>query len=128
MLEHIEDDVRAVRGARALVREGGHVVMFVPAFPFAYGRFDKAVGHYRRYTKASLREAFEAAGLDLVDLRYVNMPGLASWYVGVRLLRMTVSDSVVVRLWDRTITPLARRLESKRRPPFGQSLLAVARV
>lgn len=128
VLEHIEDDVAALRGAKTLVRTGGHIVMFVPAFPFAYGRFDKAVGHYRRYTKASIRETFDAAGLALVDLRYVNMPGLASWFVGVRLLRMTVTDSALVRLWDRTVTPIARGLESKRRAPFGQSLLAVARV
>src|SRR5439155_12219017 len=42
VLEHIEDDVQALRGAARLVRPGGAVVMFVPAFPFAAGRFDRA--------------------------------------------------------------------------------------
>ncbi len=128
VLEHLEDDVAALRGACELVKADGQVVMFVPAFNFAYGRFDKQVGHFRRYTKASLRDAYENAGLEVVDIRYVNMPGLASWFVGVRLLRMTVSDSALVRLWDRVITPRARKFEAKRRPPFGQSLLAVGRV
>ncbi|MDP1793475.1 MAG: class I SAM-dependent methyltransferase [Acidimicrobiales bacterium] len=128
VLEHIENDVAALGGARDLVKPGGHVVMFVPAFNFAYGRFDQQVGHFRRYTKATLRAAYEKAGLELVDLRYVNMPGLASWFVGVRLLRMQVSDSALVRAWDKTITPIARRLEKNHRPPFGQSLLAVAKV
>lgn len=128
VLEHIEDDVVALRGARRLVRPGGHVVMFVPAFEFAYGRFDAQVGHFRRYRLSNLRDRFEQAGLAVEDIRYVNAPGLLSWFLGVRLLRMPVSDSALVKLWDRTITPAARRLEAKRRPPFGQSLLAVGRV
>jgi 16S rRNA A1518/A1519 N6-dimethyltransferase RsmA/KsgA/DIM1 with predicted DNA glycosylase/AP lyase activity len=35
VLEHIEHDVRALHGARALVRGGGAIVVFVPAFEFA---------------------------------------------------------------------------------------------
>lgn len=128
VLEHIADDVAALRGAHTLVRPGGHVVMFVPAFEFAYGRFDAQVGHFRRYTKPTLRSRVEQAGLEVVDLRYVNAPGLASWFLGVRLLRMQVTDSTLVRAWDSTITPLTRRIESRVRVPFGQSLLVVAKV
>ncbi len=128
VLEHIKDDVAALRGARGLVRPGGHVVMFVPAFEFAYGRFDAQVGHFRRYRLSNLRDRFEQAGLVVEDIRYVNAPGLLSWFLGVRLLRMPVSDSALVKLWDRTITPVARKLEEKQPLPFGQSLLAVGRV
>ena len=54
VLEHIEDDIGALSAAHRLLRPGGKVVMFVPAFPFAMSRFDRAVGHYRRYRRASL--------------------------------------------------------------------------
>jgi SAM-dependent methyltransferase len=128
VLEHIDDDTGALRAAHSLVRPGGSVVMFVPAFGFAMSRFDRAVGHVRRYTTRSLRTTFTAAGLDVERIHYVNAPGLAAWFVGMRLLRMTPHDGPTVRLWDRIVVPAARAVESRVRPPFGQSVFAVARV
>ncbi len=34
VLEHVADDVAALRGAAGLVRRGGKVIVFVPAFPW----------------------------------------------------------------------------------------------
>jgi hypothetical protein len=120
--------VGALRAAHRIVRPGGAVVVIVPAFPFAMGRFDREVGHVRRYTKQSLRRAYESAGLTIEELYYLNAPGLLAWFIGMRLLRMTPRDGVTVRLWDRVVVPIARRIESRWRPPFGQSLVARGRV
>jgi predicted O-methyltransferase YrrM len=128
VLEHIPDDVGALRAAHRLVRPGGAVVMFVPAFEVAMSRFDREVGHVRRYTRRSLRKTMEAAGLAVDDVRYVDMPGLPAWIVGMRLLRMTPGDGALLRLWDRTVIPLARLIEARIRAPFGKSLIAVAHV
>jgi hypothetical protein len=104
------------------------VVVFVPAFPFAMSEFDRAIGHHRRYTKAAARRAFAGAGLRVEELRYVNAPGLAAWTVGMRFLRMRPREGVVLRGWDRAVVPVARRIEKRLPPPFGQSLLAVGRT
>ena len=128
VLEHIADDVGALRAAHRLVLPGGTVVMFVPAFEFAMGRFDRAVGHVRRYRRATLRAAFEAADLAVERLHYVNLPGLPAWFVGMRLLGMTPGEGPLLRAWDAGVVPAARALESRVRPPFGQSLFAVGRV
>jgi SAM-dependent methyltransferase len=128
VLEHIEDDVAALRAAGGLVRPGGAVVVFVPAFPFAMSRFDRAIGHFRRYTASTLRAAIAGAGLSADDVRYVNAPGLLAWTVGMRLLRMSPREGLALRAWDGAVVPAARRVEARRRPPFGQSLLAVARA
>lgn len=128
VLEHIADDVAALRSAGRLVRPGGAVVLFVPAFPFAMSRFDRAIGHFRRYTARSLRAALAAAGLEEEVVRYVNAPGLLAWTVGMRLLRMSPREGVVLRSWDRAVAPATRWVEERWRPPFGQSLLAVART
>jgi SAM-dependent methyltransferase len=125
VLEHIEDDVGALRGAGRLVRPGGAVVMFVPAFPFAAGRFDRAIGHVRRYTRRTLTHAYESAGLRVAVLRYVNAPGLLAWFVSVRILGQTPRSGPLLQAWDRIVIPLARRSERRFTPPFGQSLLAV---
>jgi SAM-dependent methyltransferase len=125
VLEHIEDDVGALRGAARLVRPGGAVVMFVPAFPFAAGRFDRAIGHFRRYARASLKQAYEEAGLRVASIRYVNAPGLLAWFVSGRLLRQTPREGALLRMWDRGVIPFVRWSERRFAPPFGQSVLAV---
>jgi len=128
VLEHIPQDVEALRAAHRLVRPGGAVVMFVPAFPFAMSEFDRAVGHVRRYTKTSLSRTFVAAGLELEDIRYVNIPGLAAWTVGMKWLRMTPGDGPLLRVWDGAVVPTTRAIENRLRAPFGQSVFAIARV
>ncbi len=128
VLEHIEDDVGALRSAGRLVRPGGRVVMFVPAFPFAAGRFDRSIGHHRRYTRASLAAAYTEAGLVVESTRYVNAPGLLAWTLLVRVLGREPADGPALRLWDRAVIPVVRRVESLRPPPAGQSLLAVGRA
>ncbi|MBW3561556.1 MAG: class I SAM-dependent methyltransferase [Actinobacteria bacterium] len=127
VLEHIEDDVQALRSFRGLVRAGGHVVILVPAFPFAFSRFDAEIGHFRRYRRGSLRAAMEAADLDVVHIRYVNSVGLIAWFISMRLLRTRPKSGATLRLYDRIVVPLVRRVEQRAAPPFGQSLLAVGR-
>jgi SAM-dependent methyltransferase len=128
VLEHIPDHVGVLRAAHRLVVPGGAVVMFVPAFPFAMSELDRALGHVRRYTRRTLRAAYDEAGLPVECLHHVNAPGLPAWFVGMRLLRMRPRDGRLLRWWDTLVVPLARSTENLVRPPFGQSLFAVGRV
>jgi hypothetical protein len=127
-LEHLEHDSAALASAHRLCQPGSAVVMLVPAFQFAFGRFDRQVGHYRRYTKSSLRTAFLDAGLVPEHMAYVNAPGLLTWFVAVRFLGMTPTNSRLLRLWDAAVVPVARTIEGRVPPPFGQSVFGVARV
>ena len=102
--------------------------LFVPAFEFNMSKFDRSVGHVRRYTVRSLTDAMRAADLTVEQAHYVNIPGLAAWFVGMRLLRMTPKEGGLLSVWDNHVIPRTRRWEAKHRAPFGQSVFAVARV
>ncbi len=128
VLEHIEDDRAALRGAASLVRPGGRVVVFVPAFPFAAGKFDREIGHHRRYTRSTLTAAYEESGLTMEKIHYVNAPGLFAWYLSGGLLGWESRGGTLLRLWDRGVIPVTRRVERLLPPPFGQSVLAVGRA
>jgi hypothetical protein len=128
VLEHIPDHVAAVRGMATLVAPGGAVVLVVPAFPSAMSRFDRAIGHERRYTMAVMRSVLTDAGLRVEQLRYVNPIGLLSWYVTAKALGMTPRNGAMLRLYDRAVVPVARFVDRHLRTPFGQSVFAVGRV
>nr|WP_239676954.1 methyltransferase domain-containing protein [Natronosporangium hydrolyticum] len=128
VLEHIEDDSAALRSLAGLVQPGGAVVVYVPAFNGAMSRFDRMIGHYRRYTKRSLAATMTAAGLRVERLHYVNSVGLISWFLLMRCLRMVPRDTLALRCYDATVIRSVSWLERFLRPPFGQSVFAVGRV
>ncbi len=61
-------------------------MIWVPAFQFLYSPFDEKLGHVRRYRKREAERDVRLAGYEVVDSRYVNMPGWFSWLLLVRLL------------------------------------------
>jgi SAM-dependent methyltransferase len=125
VLEHIEDDGRALRELRQVLEPGGRVVLWVPAHPSLYSPFDRLVGHYRRYRLKELRTALESAGFEVEQIRYVNAVGALAWWLAARFLRRNPTSGPGVKIFDRALVPVVRRVESVVRPPFGQSILAV---
>lgn len=65
VIEHIDDDRAAVERLGQLARNGGVVVISVPALPDLYTEFDGIQGHRRRYLPETLRDAFAGTGLEL---------------------------------------------------------------
>jgi hypothetical protein len=105
----------------------GAVVLWVPAYPALFGDFDRLVGHHRRYTPASLRTTVEAAGLVPEVLKPVNLLGGIAWWAAVRRGGAGTASPRLVRAYDRLVVPVTRSMERYWTPPFGQSLLCVAR-
>lgn len=126
VLEHIEDDVAALRALARLVEPGGSIVLWVPAYMALYGDFDRRVGHFRRYTPGSLRRVAEDAGLAVERCHPVNLLGGLAWWLAVRMGGTGTPRPRLVATYDRLVVPVTQALERLRPPPFGQSVLCVA--
>jgi SAM-dependent methyltransferase len=70
VIEHIDDPVNFMSSALYHLKPGGYVFINVPALQSLYSRFDVAVGHCRRYSKATLETELAKAGIRKVDDRY----------------------------------------------------------
>ena len=125
VLEHIADDVDALRTFRTILAPGGRVLVFVPALQAAYGPLDAELGHHRRYSRRALSQAFADAGLQLIQLRYTNPIGLAGWMYNAHVSKSRTHSLGQVKLFERLIAPWALPLERIVPPPIGLSLMAV---
>lgn len=72
VIEHIEDPVRVLQNAGETLAPGGCILVTVPAYQWLFGRWDEALGHFRRYTARRLRAEAEQAGLKVKKLTYWN--------------------------------------------------------
>ena len=127
VLEHIKDDEQFLRDAHRILAPGGTVLLFVPALPSLYSGLDSQFGHFRRYVKPELGAKVAAAGFQVERLRYVNLPGILSWYTTGKILRRTTIPASNVQFYDRVVIPIVRRVENAITPPLGQNLVCVGR-
>ncbi|UOQ71993.1 class I SAM-dependent methyltransferase [Hymenobacter cellulosilyticus] len=85
VLEHIQDEAQALREWMRVLRPGGQILIFVPAFSFLWGKHDVVNQHFRRYSAAQLTASIRGAGLLVKRSSYWNV-GLFFPTAAVRLL------------------------------------------
>lgn len=145
VLEHLEDDLGALRALRLLIADGGRLILTVPAGRALWSYFDEASRHVRRYEVAELGEKLTRTGFEVEFLS----PYMGILYPMLRLGRRLAGGNhqpgddpeVTRRLFDRELQvnpvagaalEMALRLErpwllARRRLPIGSSLIAIAR-
>ena len=69
VLEHIDDDAKALAQWREHLRDGGWLMLSVPAHSRKYGPWDTLAGHVRRYDRTAFTSLLTDAGFGIVSLR-----------------------------------------------------------
>ena len=127
VFEHVPDDAASLAAAFQLLKPGGHLCLYVPARPELFGSLDRAFEHRRRYGRAELHDKLAAAGFKTVSLSYRNFINAPLWFVMGRVLNKSSLSLQSVKIFDRLVFPLCRRLEDLVTPPYGCNLIALAR-
>lgn len=133
VVEHIADDVAALRAMRERLAPGGKILITVPAHQWMWSAHDVVNHHHRRYSKTTLKGAIEAAGLRPCKLGYFNsllFPLAAGARVAGRLTGRDDSDDsppprLVNRLFE-TIFRVERHMVGRIPMPPGVSIVTLA--
>ena len=121
VLEHVDDDARALAVMTGALRPAGRIGVLVPAGPRLFGSLDQHYGHRRRYTRDSLRTLAESAGLRVTALYPFNALGIPGWWFRT-LTGGTALGRRSLAAYDRMLL-LWRPLERRLRLPWGLSLV-----
>lgn len=127
VVEHIDDDRKALANCKKLLKEGGQLIILVPAFQSLFNHFDTALGHFRRYTLKTLNPVFDANGLTIIHRQYFNLIGILGWWVSGSLLRKKVIPEGQMKLYN-FFVPVFRLIDRITRKWFGLSVIMVGKV
>lgn len=89
VIEHLDDDRRALAELRRVAAPGARLVLTVPAYSWLWSEHDVSMHHRRRYTLSRLQERVAAAGWQPVVRSYffsALLPAVAA----VRMVRRLV--------------------------------------
>jgi SAM-dependent methyltransferase len=138
VIEHLEDDLAAMRELRRVVAPGGSLLVTVPAYQWLWSGHDEINQHHRRYTRRTLQRVAEEAGWKQARTTYFNsllLPAAILLRVLERLNTKTTESSL--DLWvppapmnwllERPLALEAALIGRRGRIPAGLSLLAVFR-
>ncbi len=138
VIEHLEDDLGALRELRRVISPGGALLVTVPAYQWLWSGHDEINRHHRRYTRRSLLAVAERAGWECARTTYFNsllLPMAIPVRVLERLSTKTTESSL--DLWippaalnwllERPLAIEAAVIGRGGRIPAGLSLLAVFR-
>jgi len=128
VLEHIEDDAAALAEIYRVLKPGGRLMIYVPAFMLLYSSMDAHVGHHRRYRMQGLENLVTQAGFLVEKRAYTDALGYFATlaYKLVDGPEPAPLNPRTIGFYDRYLFPLSRLMSVPLAPILGKNLLVVA--
>jgi len=126
VVEHIQDDALAVKNCRFLLKEGGILLILVPAYQMLYNTFDKTLGHFRRYTRQTLTALFKNGNFDVIHAQYFNALGMLGWVVSGTIMGKRTIPSGQMDLYN-TMVPVFKGIDKLIFHSMGLSVIVAGR-
>ena len=108
VLEHIEDDLGALRNIHNLLEQGGRAIILVPCGQSIYNSLDEELGHFRRYSEDQLRERMTQAGFDVETVLRFNRASRPGWWFNGTIRKKRTISRLQLRNFDRLVWLLRR--------------------
>ena len=124
VLEHIKEDKFELEKASSKLKKGGTLIILAPAFQQLFSPFDKAIGHFRRYNKTSLKDIIPQTLL-LQKMLYLDSTGYFASLVNKTLLRQPYPSLRQVKFWDKWLVSVSRLIDPLFFYSFGKTILAI---
>lgn len=107
VIEHLQDDVQALRNIRGSLEKNGRAIVLVPNGPGLFGSLDRALAHFRRYTLQDLQEACKSVGFRIEKVLKFNRIGAPGWWWNGRILKRATLGYWQIKLLN-TLLPILR--------------------
>jgi len=124
VMEHIENDVEELQLASKHLEKNGHLIILAPAHNQLYSTFDKAIGHYRRYNKKSLK-AIIPDSLKPEKIIYLDSLGLLVSSLNKFFLKQSNPKNEQISFWDNIIIPFSTIFDRIFFYVLGKSILGI---
>jgi glycosyltransferase involved in cell wall biosynthesis len=125
VVEHIEDDAKALANIHRTLVPGGRAIILVPEGMSVFGQLDIVLGHHRRYSEADLRSKMQQAGLAVEQVLEFNRVTRPGWWFNGRVLKRSTFSRFQIGLFDRLVW-LWRRVD-RLLPWKPTSIIAIGR-
>lgn len=133
VVEHVEDDIAALKAIATALKTGGKILITVPAHQWMWSAHDVVNHHKRRYSKDSLTAALDQAGLKWRKLRWFNSllfpVAVAARFAGKLMGKDDSDDSPPPKLLNSLfegVFGLERHLLGRVPMPPGLSIIVLA--
>ncbi|HEX4168891.1 MAG TPA: class I SAM-dependent methyltransferase [Bryobacteraceae bacterium] len=126
VLEHIEEDKTEIAQVANLIRPGGRIIVLSPAHQLLYTPFDKSIGHFRRYNRASLLRC-TPPGFEVESVFFLDSVGMLASLANKVMLQQSMPKLNQLRIWDRFLVPTSTILDRLLLHKVGKSVVAIWR-
>ncbi|HAM39399.1 MAG TPA: hypothetical protein DCP53_08425 [Elusimicrobia bacterium] len=126
VLEHIRDDIYALKNMNTLLKKDGYLVLLIPAGNALFSDLDKNLGHHRRYSRKDIENKLLQSGFSIEKQFNINIIGAIGWFIAGKILKRKELNKDLLITFN-ILTPLFIFIDTIFRIPVGLSIINICK-